>query len=292
VPEPTSPAGPRPTRRTLLLAGAAGLAGAGLAACSSGSAGSATGTATGAGTGSAAGTPGASATALRVPAGVAAASSPAAGSSAAPTPTGSPAAGPDITHGPRTRQAVALTFHGAGDPAIVRSMFADFRAAGAHVTVLAIGEWLAANPSLAAMIRDAGHDLGNHTWSHQTMPRLSAATVRTEVDRAAAELQKLTGSIGRWFRPSGTPSSNAAIRQAAVEAGYGACLAYDVDPMDYADPGPDTVVRRFTAAVRPGSIVSLHLGHPGTLQAMPRLLDVLRSKGLSAVTVTNLLEGA
>ncbi|HET9654936.1 MAG TPA: polysaccharide deacetylase family protein, partial [Kineosporiaceae bacterium] len=179
-----------------------------------------------------------------------------------------------------------------GDPAIVRDMFADFRTAGAQVTVLAIGQWLAANPSLAAMIRDAGHDLGNHTWSHQTMPRLSAAQIRSEVDRAAEELQKLTGSVGRWFRPSGTPASTPAIRDAAVAAGYGACLAYDVDPMDYTDPGPDTVVRRFAADVRPGSIVSLHLGHPGTLQAMPKLLDVLRSKGLAAVTVTNLLEGA
>jgi peptidoglycan/xylan/chitin deacetylase (PgdA/CDA1 family) len=170
-------------------------------------------------------------------------------------------------------------------------MLTTLRAAGAHVTVLAIGQWLVSNPRLAAMIRDAGHELGNHTWSHQTMPRLNAATVRTEVDRAAMELQRLTGSAGRWFRPSGTPTSTPAIRAAAISAGYGACLAYDVDPLDYTDPGAGAVLRRFTAAVRPGSIVSLHLGHPGTLQAMPRILDVLRSRGLAAVTATQLLEG-
>jgi len=215
-----------------------------------------------------------------------------AGGPARPTAGTSPVAGPDITHGPRTRQAVSLTFHGAGDPAIVRGMLTTLHAASAHVTVLAIGQWLASNPRLAATIRDAGHDLGNHSWSHQTMPRLNAATVRTEVDRAATELQRLTGSAGRWFRPSGTPTSTPAIRAAAIAAGYGACLAYDVDPLDYTDPGPDAVVRRFTAAVRPGSIVSLHLGHPGTLQAMPRILDVLHGRGLAAVTVTELLQGA
>jgi peptidoglycan/xylan/chitin deacetylase (PgdA/CDA1 family) len=187
---------------------------------------------------------------------------------------------------------VALTFHGAGDPAIVRDMLATVGRAGARLTVLAIGQWLAGDPALAGMIRDGGHELGNHTWSHQTMPRLGAAQVRDEVDRAAQELTRLTGSPGRWFRPSGTPSSTAAIRAAAVDAGYGACLAYDVDPMDYADPGPDAVVARFTAAVRPGSIVSLHLGHPGTLQAMPRLLTVLHARGLAAVTVTDLLRAA
>ena len=108
--------------------------------------------------------------------------------------------------------------------------------ARAEVTVLAIGRWLAANPDLAARIRDAGHELGNHTWSHRTLPRLDPAMVRVEVDRAAAELDRLTGSPGRWFRPSGTPSSTPAIRAAAVSAGYGACLGYDVDPLDYTDP--------------------------------------------------------
>ena len=198
-------------------------------------------------------------------------------------------AGPDITHGPRTRAEVALTFHGAGDVTILRRMLADFADAGASVTVLAIGQWLVSAPEVTKMVLDGGHDLGNHTWSHRTMTQLSTADVRTEIDRAAAELRHLTGSQGSWFRPSGTPHSNATIRTAAVAAGYGACLGYDVDPLDYTDPGPDAVVRNFSAAVRPGSIVSLHLGHPGTLAAMPRLLSVLHSRGLTAVAASKLL---
>jgi peptidoglycan/xylan/chitin deacetylase (PgdA/CDA1 family) len=199
------------------------------------------------------------------------------------------APGPDITHGPRTRQAVALTFHGAGDVTILRRMLAEFDDAKAKITVLAIGQWLAADPQVARMVLDGGHDLGNHTWSHQTMPRLSASTTKTEIGRAAAELRKLVGGPGSWFRPSGTPHSTPTIRSAAVAAGYGACLGYDVDPLDYTDPGPNAVVRAFTASVRPGSIVSLHLGHPGTLAAMPRLLTHLHDRGLAAVTASDLL---
>ena len=132
---------------------------------------------------------------------------------------------------------MALTFHGDGPESIVRGTLAVLARGGAQVTVLAIGRWLAANPDLAALILDAGHELGNHTWSHRTMPRLDGATVRAEIDRAAAELDRLTGGPGRWFRPSGTPSSTPVIRAAASSAGYGACLAYDVDPLDYTDPG-------------------------------------------------------
>jgi peptidoglycan/xylan/chitin deacetylase (PgdA/CDA1 family) len=217
--------------------------------------------------------------------------SPAAASTVRSTPTASPAAGPDITHGPRTADAVALTFHGDGPESIVRETIAVLRKARAQVTVLAIGRWLAANPDLAARIQDAGHELGNHTWSHRTMPRLDTATIRAEVDRAAAELHQVTGGTGRWFRPSGTPSSTPAIRAAAVSAGYGACLGYDVDPLDYTDPGPEAIVRALARSVRPGSIVSLHLGHPGTLAALPAVLAHLSDRGLPAVTASRLLKG-
>jgi peptidoglycan/xylan/chitin deacetylase (PgdA/CDA1 family) len=276
---------------------------AGVAACSSPSAGSSAGTSAGGTVGGAARTTTGTTTGGDGTAG--GASSPANGNPAAttgvpgatadtpgaagPASTASPAAGPDLTRATSGRPEVALTFRGAGDVTILRRMLAEFADAKAHVTVLAIGTWLAADPQVARLVLDGGHDLGNHTWSHQTMPRLAPAAVRIEVDRAAAQLRTLTGSAGRWFRPSGTPHSTPAIRAAAVAAGYGACLGYDVDPLDYTDPGPDAIVRAFQAKVSAGSIVSLHLGHPETLTAMPRLLSTLADRGLSAVTTTHLL---
>jgi peptidoglycan/xylan/chitin deacetylase (PgdA/CDA1 family) len=261
----------RPTRRAVLgFAGAA--AGSSLAACSDGAGHSP------------------SASAASSPAGaVRSSSTPSSPPRAATSSPSTRPAGADITHGPRTRPAVALTFHGDGPESIVRDLVRVLHRAGARVTVLAIGRWLAAEPDVVRMLRDAGHELGNHTWSHRTMPRLPAAQIRSEIDRAAAELDTLTGSPGRWFRPSGTPYSTAAIRAAAVAAGYGACLGYDVDPLDYTDPGPAAIVRSFTRQVRPGSVVSLHLGHAGTVAALPTILTGLRERGLAAVTATDLL---
>jgi peptidoglycan/xylan/chitin deacetylase (PgdA/CDA1 family) len=210
--------------------------------------------------------------------------------SAAPTPS-TPSREPrgDLVHGPRSVPAVALTFHGAGDPALCRRALRAFAGAGAHATVMAVGTWLQQNPELAGAVVAAGHELGNHTWTHLPMRRLSAEEDRREVERAARLLEHLTGSRGRWFRPSGTPRSTARIRAAAAQSGYPRCLAYDVDPLDYTDPGADTVTRRVLAAVRPGSIVSLHLGHPGTVAALPRLLDGLAQRGLQPVTMTTLV---
>lgn len=184
---------------------------------------------------------------------------------------------------------MALTFHGAGDPALTRMALATLAARNAHVTVFAVGQWLAAHPDLGRAIVAAGHDLGNHTWSHQTMPRLDASTARAEVARGAAAVAAIPGSSPLLFRPSGTPSSTPLIRAAAASSGYARCISYDVDPADYQDPGSDLVVRRTLDGVRAGSIVSLHLGHAGTVAALPRILDGLQHRSLRAVTMTQLL---
>src|SRR3954471_23754215 len=67
----------------------------------------------------------------------------------------SPAASPtaatlpgEMRHGPRDRPQIALTFHGQGGHAVVTALLDELRRGGAHVTVLAVGTWLAANHDL------------------------------------------------------------------------------------------------------------------------------------------------
>jgi peptidoglycan/xylan/chitin deacetylase (PgdA/CDA1 family) len=120
------------------------------------------------------------------------------------------------------------------------------------------------------------------------MSGLSAQRALDEITRCAEQVSRLTGSIGRWFRPSGTPRATTTILRAAASAGYANSLAYDVDPRDYQDPGADAVTSRVLADARPGAIVSLHLGHRCTVDAMPALLDGLAKRSLVPVTVTQL----
>ena len=243
------------------------------------------------------------------PSGAPAARAPRPGASAAtsavhPAPTtgpGSPAGakpqaialgpGPDITHGPTTSPHVALTFHGQGPAALTRRVLAECRTVGAEITVFAVGTWVAADPSLIRAIAADGHDVGNHTWSHQQMKQLGSAQARTEVARGAQALRQAVGYPGLWFRPSGTHFSTTTIRGAARLSGYQRCISYDVDPEDFLDPGAALVRQRTRRGVRAGSIVSLHLGHPGTAEALPGILSDLSRLGLRPVTLTTLLKG-
>ncbi|MBD0710650.1 MULTISPECIES: polysaccharide deacetylase family protein [unclassified Streptomyces] len=207
----------------------------------------------------------------------------------APAPRSFPGQPAEIDHGPRDRPRVALTFHGQGDPALARTVLAHAEDAGARVTVLAVGSWLDAHPELARRVLDGGHDLGNHTQHHIDVDALTEDEAYAEIDACATRLRRLTGSIGTWFRPSRTQHAAPAVLRAARRAGYPHVLAYDVDSLDHTSPGADAIVRNVTGPLRPGSVVSLHLGYPGTAAALPLLLAALDRRGLRAVTTTELL---
>ncbi|MFI6600220.1 polysaccharide deacetylase family protein [Nonomuraea sp. NPDC050536] len=206
----------------------------------------------------------------------------------APAPVSTPARLPgEVVHGLRDRPMVALTFHGAGPYGLAERVLSTVERHHAHVTVMAVGTWL--NRSIADRVTGAGHDLGNHTMHHLDISGMSKDRARAEIEDCAARLHELTGSSGAWFRQSAARHATPLIRELARAAGYRTCLSYDVDSSDFLDPGERAIAGNVLRAVRPGSIVSLHLGHPQTLAALPRILDGLHRRHLRPVTVTELL---
>ncbi|MFI5978781.1 polysaccharide deacetylase family protein [Streptomyces sp. NPDC051452] len=208
---------------------------------------------------------------------------------AAPTPRAYPGQPTQITHGPRTRPRVALTFHGQGDPAIAHSLLTEAEKRGARLTVLAVGTWLDEHPDVARRVLDGGHDLGNHTQRHISVNDLPEAEAAREITGCADRLERLTGSIGTWFRPSRAPTASPLVVRLARAAGYPHVLSYDVDSLDYTSPGAAAVTRNVLAGVTAGSVVSLHFGYQDTVAALPDLLHELDRRGLRAVTTTELL---
>ena len=172
---------------------------------------------------------------------------------------------------------------------MAEALLAEAERAGARVSVLAVGTWLEQYPQIAQRILGGGHDLGNHTMHHLDIAAMDAAEAFAEITGCARRLRALTGSPGRWFRPSQTQYSTPLIEREARRAGYRTCVSYDVDSLDYTDPGPDAIVSTVLGKTRPGSIVSLHLGHSGTVTALPAILRGLARRRLRPVTLTGLL---
>jgi peptidoglycan/xylan/chitin deacetylase (PgdA/CDA1 family) len=197
--------------------------------------------------------------------------------------------GPDISHGDRSKKKIALTFHGAGDAVIASEIYAIANSAKSRITVMAIGSWATSNQNLITSLLKDGHEVGNHTLSHKTMTRLTLKSALAEVSGGKSALAKVIGTSKTYFRPSGTPKSNATIRTAAANSGYRNCITYDVDSLDYQDPKPQKIIDKTLNDIQAGSIVSLHLGHKNTLAALPKLIQGIKDLGLEMVTLTDLL---
>jgi peptidoglycan/xylan/chitin deacetylase (PgdA/CDA1 family) len=208
-----------------------------------------------------------------------------------PHPTTTPTAdGPAVqsARGSSGRPQVALTFHGAGELTIARQIHDTLGAAGAKATIMAVGTWLATSPDGIRMFHDSGHDIGNHTWSHGVMADMSADTTLSEIERCRDKLAELIGTPGSFFRQSSAQTATEQELAEAGIAGYRRVLSYDIDGLDWKDPGP-AVIRAAVATAAAGSVVSLHLGHQGTVAALPGILTDLAARGLTPVTATELL---
>jgi peptidoglycan/xylan/chitin deacetylase (PgdA/CDA1 family) len=182
-----------------------------------------------------------------------------------------------------------LTFHLGGDPSLVGELLDLMKTSALTSTLFAIGDWLTANPALGHRAVSDGHELGNHTKSHQSMLKLSRADVRAEIVGGGQALIPFIGSIGRWFRPSGTDVPTDLILEEAGRAGYPVSVGYDIDSRDFTEPGAAAVVARVKKEMHPGAIVSLHFGHRDTIDALPQILDLVHNAGLTPVTVSRLL---
>jgi peptidoglycan-N-acetylglucosamine deacetylase len=163
-------------------------------------------------------------------------------------------------------------------------------AAKRHIklTFFVLGECVEQNPTVLQREVAEGHEIGNHSWSHPNLAKLSDEAVRSQLQRTQDIMVKITGVKPKLMRP---PYGELTKRQRILvndEFGYKVIL-WDVDPLDWKRPGPNVVARRIIAGTRPGSIILSHDIHPPTIEAMPQVFDALLAKGFKFVTVSELL---
>lgn len=134
--------------------------------------------------------------------------------------------------------------------------------------------------------RDAGHAIGNHTWSHQQAPADPVA----EVQQADTLIQSIYGGPTGIFRPPFGNMNNGVA--AASMAKKQAVIIWNCDPNDWNMPGTSTIVNTVVSGATPGGIVLLHDGggdRSQTVAALPTIITTLRAQGYRFVTVPELL---
>jgi peptidoglycan-N-acetylglucosamine deacetylase len=189
-----------------------------------------------------------------------------------------------------TEKIVALTFDDGPDPAGTQAILDTLKARAAPATFFLIGRDIAAHPGLARDIAAAGHEIGNHSFSHDRMIGVTPAWVADEVEATDA-LIRTAGYPGEiLFRPPNGKKLFALPHYLAEH--HRTTITWEVEPDSAGSPATATVVSDTLGQVRPGSIVLLHAMYAGreqTRQAIGPILDGLKQRGYRFVTVSQLL---
>jgi peptidoglycan-N-acetylglucosamine deacetylase len=137
------------------------------------------------------------------------------------------------------------------------------------------------------IIRDfvaSGHEIGNHSFTHNDMRPMKIETLRYEVAETNKVLRSLGGSSTLFRPPYGRYSQD--LLQVVKEENSQAVL-WNVDTRDWKVRDPDKIVEHVTTAAGSGSVLLLHSTYPTTADALPRVISTLREKNCEFVTLSD-----
>ncbi|MEU3405995.1 polysaccharide deacetylase family protein [Streptomyces sp. NPDC006670] len=224
----------------------------------------------------------------------------AAGAAAGPRP---PAAllGQEIRRLPTSRRVVALTFNAAWDASGLSAVLAELRRRKAPATFFPTGRYAENLPSAVRAMAEAGHGLGNHSYSHPYFDDLSTRERAREVRAADAAIRTASGAEPLpFFR---FPYSSTTVDAVADvnDLGY-AAIEFTSDTNGYLGPSGgmtvDEAVRRAVDSLVPGAVLQMHVGSStddGVVldaEALPRIIDAALEEEYAVVDLREFLTAA
>ena len=148
------------------------------------------------------------------------------------------------------------------------------------------GRWVKNNPELAKMIVGAGQEVGNHSYTHPDMKRLTAAQTREQLVKTNEVIEAATGKKSIWFAP---PSGSYHDETVKIAAEYKMkTVMWTVDTIDWQKPTPDQLINRVISKIDNGSMVLMHPTE-STAKSLDRLITLIEEKGLRIGSVSDLL---
>ena len=157
---------------------------------------------------------------------------------------------------------------------------------GAKATFFLIGSKVSGQASVVRSIHARGHQLGNHSWSHPELPKLSVDQIAGEIDRTNEAIRQATGVKPTILRPPYGAANGVVLEQ--LRARGMSSILWSVDTRDWADRNSQIVCSRAVAGARPGAVILMHDIHQTSVNAVPCILSSLKQQGYSFVTIQRL----
>ncbi|MET8976322.1 polysaccharide deacetylase family protein [Streptomyces sp. NPDC004539] len=180
-------------------------------------------------------------------------------------------------------KCIALTFDDGPAVPETGTLLTHLAQYKARATFFTVGQNVAAHPDLVRAEARAGHEVGNHSWSHPDLTKLTSEQIAYQLNRTSAAIKAATGKEPTVFRPP-YGAVDAHVKAATTLSP----VLWDVDTEDWKYRDATKVARTVIGKAERNDVVLMHDIHPTSVAAVPEILRVLTAQGFHFVTVSHL----
>ncbi|MFB9248685.1 polysaccharide deacetylase family protein [Sphaerisporangium melleum] len=159
----------------------------------------------------------------------------------------------------------------------------------AKATFFLLGRKVASRPELTQRIVQEGHEVGNHTWDHPDLTKLSDDEVMQEMSSTSDVIEQTIGERPAMMRPP-NGATDARVTRLMTELALPQIL-WTGSTLDWQARDTKVITARTLKLAKRNGVILLHDIVPQTVKAMPTVLSTLEKEGYHFVTVTTLLQG-
>jgi len=193
-----------------------------------------------------------------------------------------------LEHGDRDHSQIAITVDDGPDPVHTPRMLDIFREHAVKATFFVVGGAAEQYPELVLRMKNEGHEVGSHSYSHPYFHRLSWLGAIREIGMTRWVLNRILGEKCKLFRP---PHGKLSLRSLipAWAAGQQVVM-WNVDLKDYRAAPGDVEARLERTKLTSGDIILYHGSNEPALQALPRVIRAALGNHRQAVTISELMQ--
>ena len=183
----------------------------------------------------------------------------------------------------KSAKLVALTFDDGPSKTVTPKILKILKKHNIKATFFMVGSQVNDNPKTAKQVQEAGHEIGNHTYSHPNLKNLTNAQIKSQLSRTTTAIKKATGHNPTLFRPPYGSVDNRVRAQSKLPV-----VLWSVDTLDWQHHNSKKILEYVKKETYPGAIILMHDIHMPTADGLESVITYLEKQGYTFVTVSEL----
>ncbi|MGG0643300.1 polysaccharide deacetylase family protein [Sporosarcina gallistercoris] len=188
-------------------------------------------------------------------------------------------------------KVIALTFDDGPHRKYTEEILDVLKEHNANATFFVVGVNVDKNPELVSRMSDEGHEIANHTYTHDRSMKTSE--VIKEMRKTNDTIQAITGHPTTLFRPVEGYYTDDLVRAVSKEGYKLVMWSWHLDTLDWKNPGVDKIVNFVVDGAKEGNVVLFHDGGGNrrqTVDALKEILPELKKEGYRFVSISELMK--